>query len=46
MINDEILNITNGDYFNDYFLAKFGGTAIPFCEVMMDGETVTDIYSE
>ena len=41
-----ILNITNGDYFNDYFLSKFGGKAVPFCEAMMDGDTVSDIYSD
>ena len=40
-----ILNITNGDYFNDYFLSKFGGEAVPFCEAMMDGNTVPDIFS-
>ena len=42
----EILNITNGEYFNDYFLAKFGGVAIPFCDSMMDGDTVSEIYSD
>ena len=41
-----ILNITNGDYFNDYFLTKFGGEAVPFCEAMMDGGTVSEIYSD
>lgn len=40
------LNITNGDCFNDYFITKFGGAAIPFCEAMMDGETTADIFSE
>ena len=40
-----VLNITNGDCFNEYFLSKFGGEAVPFCEAMMDGETVSDIYS-
>ena len=40
-----ILNITNGDCFNDYFLSRFGGEAVPFCEAMMDGDTVSDIYS-
>ena len=40
------LNITNGDYFNNYFLSKFGGEAIPLCEVMMDGETISGIYSD
>ena len=39
------LNITNGDYFNEYFLTRFGGVAIPFCEAMMDGEASADIYS-
>ena len=42
----EILNITNGDFFNDYFLSQSGGAAVPFCEVMMDGKTVAAIYSE
>ena len=42
----ELLNITNGEYFNKYFLSKFGGTAVPFCEVMMDGKAVTDIFSQ
>ena len=41
-----ILNITNGDCFNDYFISKFGGEAIPFCEAMMDGDTISDIYSD
>ena len=41
-----ILNITNGDYFNNYFLSKFGGEALPFREAMMDGDTVLDIYSQ
>ena len=45
-MNDKILNITNGDVFNEYFLSKFGGEAIPFREVMMDGDTVLDIYSD
>lgn len=43
---NKVLNITNGDYFNNYFLSKHGGTAVPFREVMMDGDTVTDIYSD
>ena len=42
----KILNITNGNHFNEYFLSKFGGEAIPFCEAMMDGDTVSDIYSD
>ena len=42
----EILNITNGEYFNDYFISDFGGTAVPFCEAIMDGEVLSDIYSE
>ena len=45
-MQEKILNITNGDYFNKYFLEQFGGIAIPFCEVMMDGEVVTEIYSK
>lgn len=41
----DFLNITNGDYFNEYFLSKVGGKAIPFCEAMMDGNAVSEIYS-
>lgn len=44
-MNEKILNITNGDAFNEYFLSKFGGKAVPFRESMMDGATVIDIYS-
>ncbi len=44
-MDNKILNITNGDYFNEYFISKFGGVAVPFCEAMMDGETVINIYS-
>lgn len=39
-------NITNGEYFNKYFLSKFGGIAVPFCEAMMDGEAAAQIYSQ
>lgn len=45
-MNCEALNITNGDAFNQYFLKNFGGTAVPFREVMMDGDTVHDIFSD
>ena len=45
-MNNEILNITNGDYFNEHFISQYGEIAIPFCEAMMDGEVVADIYSE
>ena len=45
-MHTEILNITNGEYFNEYFIANFGGIAVPFCEVVMDGEVLLDIYSE
>lgn len=41
-----LLNITNGDYYNDYFLKKLGGPAIPFCEAMMDGTTVPRVDSD
>lgn len=44
-MENRILNITNGDAFNRYFLSEFGGSAVPFCEAMMDGRTVFDIYS-
>ena len=45
-MNNTILNITNGDYFNKYFISKYKEQAVPFCEVMMDGNTVEDIYSK
>ena len=44
-MSGKILNITNVDSFNRYFLSEFGGDAIPFCEAMMDGDTVYEIYS-
>ena len=40
------LNITNGDVFNHVLLAKISGEALPFREVMMDGETVAEIFSD
>ena len=40
------LNITNGDVFNHFLLSKSGGKALPFREVMMDGETAAEIYSD
>ena len=45
-MQNKILNITNGECFNGYFISDLGGKAIPFCEAMMDGKTVTDIYSQ
>ena len=45
-MHDKSLNITNGDYFNEYFIAKFGGEAVPFCEAIMDGDVVMNVYSE
>ena len=45
-MHSKILNITNGEYFNEYFISNFGGVAVPFCEAVMDGEVLTDIYSE
>ena len=45
-MENKMLNITNGEYFNQYFISKFGGIAIPFCEAMMEGEGVSDIYSQ
>ena len=45
-MHNKILNITNGEYFNEYFISKFGGIAVPFCEAMMDGDTVENIYSK
>lgn len=45
-MDNRILNITNGEVFNEYFISRFGGDAIPFCEAMMDGKTVMNIFSE
>lgn len=45
-MKNRILNITNGDVFNEYFISNFGGEAVPFCEAMMDGKTIIDIYSD
>lgn len=45
-MDNKILNITNGQYFNEYFISKYGGIAVPFCETMMDGDTILDIYSQ
>lgn len=45
-MNTKILNITNGDIFNKYYTSKFGGEAMAFCEAMMDGNTVLDVYSD
>ena len=43
---DKTLSITNGEYFNEYLISKFGGVAVPFCESVMDGEVVKNIYSD
>lgn len=40
-----ILNITNGDAFNRYYLSTYDGEAIPFREAMMDGEGSPEIFS-
>ena len=45
-MDNRILNITNGEVFNEYFISRYGGDAIPFCETMMDGKTVMNVYSE
>ena len=45
-MENKILNITNGDYFNEYFKNKISGIAVPFCEIMMDGDVVANIYSD
>lgn len=42
---EQILNVTNGECFNEYFIKKFGGYALPFCEAMMDGEAHEGVYS-
>ena len=45
IMTDRILNITNGDVFNDHFLSQNGGVAVPFREAMMDGAADIEIYS-
>lgn len=40
------LHITNGDCFNDYFRARHDGVALPFREVMMDGDVTAPIFSK
>lgn len=42
----EDLHITNGHYFNEYLILKSDVMAVPFCENMMDGDTVSHIYSD
>ena len=42
----KILNITNGDCFNEYFLSHYIGKAVPLCEAMMDGDSALEIYSD
>ena len=45
-MENKILNITNGDAFNSYFIKKFSLEALPFREAMMDGEAAPAIYSD
>lgn len=45
-MSKSILNITNGNVFNEYYLSNYNGFAVPFCECMMDGDTSADIYSD
>ena len=45
-MSGKILNITNGEYFNDYLVSRFGGLSVPFCESIMDGEVMPNIYSD
>ena len=44
-----VLNITNGDYFNRYFLknynTEYAGDAIPFREAMIQGDTEKEVLS-
>ena len=41
-----VLNVTNGDYFNEFFAKTNNEIAIPFREVMMDGEALRNIFSD
>ena len=45
-MHTNVLHITNGECFNAYFLQKWGGDALPFCEAMMDGDATEDILSD
>ena len=45
-MSGEILNITNGEYFNQYLMSELGEASVPFCEAIMDGEVMPDIYSD
>jgi len=45
-MEERVLNVTNGEYFNEYFLREFGGEALPFCEAMMDGKAAREVFSE
>ena len=42
----KVLNVTNGDYFNEYFLKNSQEYAVPFREAMMDGVTCKNIFSK
>lgn len=39
-------NITNGEYYNDYFEKNYKKKGIPFNEVMMSGNSDIDLFSD
>lgn len=45
-MREQMLHITNGDCFNDYFVEKYGEPAVPFREAMMDGDGTSPIFSD
>lgn len=45
-MKEQTLHITNGDCFNDYFVETYGEKAVPFREVMMDGDGESPIFSD
>ena len=45
-MREQMLHITNGDCFNDYFVEKYGEPAVPFREAMMDGDGGSPIFSD
>lgn len=45
-MQNKILNITNGEYFNNYLISKSKEPSVPFCEAIMDGDVSIDIYSK
>ena len=41
-----MLNITNGDYFNEYFKKNINPCAVPFREAIMQGDATAKVFSD